>query len=379
VRRTLGVGLPPGWDLEDRNNKKNPWERDHEVPLYSSDSFLRLRAMIAPDGMEPVGASPDEILLGTQWDAGPYINDFSRRWWKAHRTLAVNSIPFWEWVANLRPAGKRLVHDYFLQDAKDDLFRRGPWACCIGIENSSGEFRAIWRELRGRYIAQGGNFDAWDGHPGVDFRNRLTGVMKVCPSCTGAPELVSGHGVHRPQIPWKDHAVQCVACGKWICVDHALACEPMMTYSDSNAIVEDRRYCGSAFCEDCINRHVCRRTNQTTNSTSRKAGGAARGCFYLIQMIPDAHPKRIKTGYTSRNPHSRVIEYCRTGNPTCILLAAWECESRGGERAARMDLFDGINGVRHVKGEVYDVDDIPALIRRAVKYFGSEPIQVPVV
>lgn len=377
MRRTLGVGLPPSWNCEDRNNKNDAWERDCGIPLQSSDCFLTLRTRIAPDGLDPVGASPDELLLGTKWDAGPYRDDSSRKWWQAHRSLAEDSIPFWEWVAKLNPTGKRLVYDYFVQDTKDILFRHGPWACCTGIENSNGEFRAIWRELRGKYIAQGGNFDAWDSHPGWDFRNKLTGVMKICPKCAGARDLKSGETVPKAQVPWKDHVIQCAACGKWICVDHALACEPMMTYSDDDANFDDQRHCWRAFCEDCIDRHACRRPNQTIKSgVSRQEATAATGYFYLVQMIPDIDPKRIKAGYTARHPHSRVIEYCRTGNPTCKLLAAWECESRGGEREARQALLDGKSGVNHVKGEVYDVHDISALLDRAVKYFGCEPQQV---
>ena len=378
MRRTLGVGLPPNWDLEDRNNEKEAWERDDEIPLYSTDSFLRLCAMIAPDGLQPVGASPDEILLGTQWDSGPYDDDFIRYWWQTNRSLAVDSIPFWEWVSKLRPTGRRLLYDYFLQDSKDELIRKGPWACCAGIENSTGAIRAIWRELRGKYVAQGGNYDAWYDHPGIDFRNKLTGVMKVCPNCVDASNLTSASGAQKVQVPWKDHTFQCFACRKWICVDHALACAPMMTYSKSDAIIKDQRHCGNVFCEDCINGHVCGRGNPTIKSSgTRQVGTTVTGYFYLIQMIPDIHPRRIKTGYTARQPHSRVIEYCRTGSPTCELLAAWECESREGERAARTALFDGVNGIRHVKGEVYDVDDIPALIQQAARYFRSEPFQDP--
>ena len=377
MMRRLGVRLPLGWNLEDRNNKAEAWDRDEGIPLQSSNNFSTIRAKVAPEGLEPVGASSDEILLGSKWDAGPYSTDSSRRWWQGHRSLAIGSIPFWEWVAKLKPTGKRLAYDYFLQDTKDLLARHGPWACCAGIENSSGELRAIWRELRGKYVARGGNFDAWDGHPGQDFRNKLTGVMRVCPECAAAPDLELSDEVRGAQVPWRDHVIKCVTCKKWICVDHAFACQPMMTYLDSNANTGRRRYCGGAFCEKCIARHECEYTNLTVKpAVGRQVASAGTGHFYLVQMIPDIDPKRIKTGYTARHPLARAIEYSRTGNPTCELLAAWECESRRGEREARLALLDGISGVRHVKGEVYDVDDIPALIDRAVKYFGCDPFQL---
>lgn len=377
MKRSLRIGLPTGWDCEDRNNKEEAWKRDLEVPLRSNDSYFSLRAKIAPDGLEPVGASPDEILLGTKCVPRPERNDFSRRWWQVQRSIAEDSIPYWEWVVTLKPMGKRLIYDYFLQDTKYEFYYNGPWSCCTKIEQADSDFRAIWRELRGKYIAQGGNFDAWYSQPGEDFRNKLTGVMRVCSKCIHASDLAAGNGVHKARVPWKDHAIQCVVCKNWVCVDHALFCGPSMTYRDRDADTERRKYCGRAFCEDCIDGHKCEYFKQgiyLDSSRQLQTEITSQGHFYLLQTIPEIYPKRIKTGYTARHPFARVVEYCRTGNPTCKLIAVWKCESRSGERAAREVLFHGISGVRHVKGEVYDVDDISDLIDRAIKYFGHEPV-----
>ena len=92
------------------------------------------------------------------------------------------------------------------------------------------------------------------------------------------------------------------------------------------------------------------------------------GYFYLIQLIPEVLPKRIKIGYTD-NLDQRLSEH-RTAAPTCKLIKSWECK-RSWDQAV-MDSITREN-CEHVLNEVYE-GDIDSFIQRGNDFFNNMPL-----
>jgi hypothetical protein len=92
------------------------------------------------------------------------------------------------------------------------------------------------------------------------------------------------------------------------------------------------------------------------------------GYFYLIQLIPEVLPKRIKIGYTD-NLDQRLSEH-RTAAPTCKLIKSWECK-RSWDQAV-MDSITREN-CEHVLNEVYE-GDIDSFIQRGNDFFNHMPL-----
>jgi hypothetical protein len=91
------------------------------------------------------------------------------------------------------------------------------------------------------------------------------------------------------------------------------------------------------------------------------------GYFYLIQLIPEALPNRIKIGFAD-NVERRLNEH-RTAAPTAKLLKAWPCK-RSWDYAA----MDSITreGCRLVLNEVFE-GDVDGFLRRAEEFFAVMP------
>lgn len=91
------------------------------------------------------------------------------------------------------------------------------------------------------------------------------------------------------------------------------------------------------------------------------------GYFYLIQLVPEALPDRMKIGYTD-NLEQRLSEH-RTSAPTLKLIKTWECK-RSWDQAA-MDSITREN-CKQVLNEVYE-GDVEGFIERGDKFFGNLP------
>ena len=91
------------------------------------------------------------------------------------------------------------------------------------------------------------------------------------------------------------------------------------------------------------------------------------GYFYLIQLVPEALPNRIKIGFAD-NVEQRLNEH-RTAAPTARLLKAWPCK-RSWDSAA----MDSITreGCRLVLNEVFE-GDVDGFLRRAESFFSVMP------
>ena len=109
------------------------------------------------------------------------------------------------------------------------------------------------------------------------------------------------------------------------------------------------------------------RQNYEFDSGSSDVTVQRYGYFYLIQLIPEALPNRVKIGYTD-NLEQRLSEH-RTAAPTSKLLKSWECK-RAWDQAA-MDSITRSN-CKYVLNEVYE-GEVEGFIERGDIFFGNMP------
>ena len=91
------------------------------------------------------------------------------------------------------------------------------------------------------------------------------------------------------------------------------------------------------------------------------------GFFYLIQLVPEALPNRVKIGFAD-NVEKRLAEH-RTAALTAKILKTWPCK-RSWDYAA-MDSITG-SGCKLVLNEVYE-GDVQGFIERADAFFAIMP------
>lgn len=91
------------------------------------------------------------------------------------------------------------------------------------------------------------------------------------------------------------------------------------------------------------------------------------GYFYLIQLVPEALPERIKIGFTD-NIEQRLNEH-RCSAPTARLLKTWRCK-----RCWDQTAMDAITreGCSLVLNEVYE-GDVEGFIQRGDAFFAQLP------
>lgn len=92
-----------------------------------------------------------------------------------------------------------------------------------------------------------------------------------------------------------------------------------------------------------------------------------QGCFYVIQLVPEALSNRIKIGYTD-NLEKRLTEH-QTAAPTAKVLASWPCK-RSWDYAA----MDSITreGCVLVLNEVFEGDP-NGFVQRGNEFFSRMP------
>jgi hypothetical protein len=91
------------------------------------------------------------------------------------------------------------------------------------------------------------------------------------------------------------------------------------------------------------------------------------GFFYIIQLIPELMPQRVKIGYTD-SLETRLSEH-RTSAPTAKYVKTWECK-RSWDQAA-MDSITRV-GCELIMNEVYE-GNIEGLIERGNSFFTVMP------
>lgn len=91
------------------------------------------------------------------------------------------------------------------------------------------------------------------------------------------------------------------------------------------------------------------------------------GLFYILQLVPDLRPERVKFGWTQQSLQGRLRPY-RTAAPTFTLAGAWPCLGQW-EQAVMVAVTDPRD--TRVGREVWDVADLGALLERTDGFFAS--------
>jgi hypothetical protein len=92
------------------------------------------------------------------------------------------------------------------------------------------------------------------------------------------------------------------------------------------------------------------------------------GVFYVIRLVPELDPRRLKLGFAD-DLQSRLGQH-RTVAPTAAVIKSWPCK-RAWEKTV-MDCLTGAN-CRLILNEVFECDDVDDLIRCADNLFALLP------
>lgn len=92
------------------------------------------------------------------------------------------------------------------------------------------------------------------------------------------------------------------------------------------------------------------------------------GVFYVIQLVPELDPKRIKLGFAN-DLNDRLTQH-RTAAPTAKVLKSWPCR-----RSWETTVMDCLSSVacRHILNEVFECDELDKLILRGDELFNILP------
>jgi hypothetical protein len=113
--------------------------------------------------------------------------------------------------------------------------------------------------------------------------------------------------------------------------------------------------------------YEARRGPVASENTGDTAKFDRYGYFYIIQLVPEALPNRVKIGFAD-DVEKRLAEH-RTAAPTAKLLNSWPCK-RSWDYAA----MDSITrtGCKLVLNEVYE-GDLDGFIKRGDSFFSVMP------
>lgn len=92
------------------------------------------------------------------------------------------------------------------------------------------------------------------------------------------------------------------------------------------------------------------------------------GVFYVIQLVPDLDPRRLKLGF-AESLEQRLSQH-RTAAPTARVLRAWPCK-----RPWELTAIDALacEGCRLILNEVFECDDPGRLVKRGDAFFSMLP------
>lgn len=95
---------------------------------------------------------------------------------------------------------------------------------------------------------------------------------------------------------------------------------------------------------------------------------ASVGAFYLVQLVPDLAPNRVKLGFAT-DAVARLTSH-RTAAPTAQLVKTWPCRFAW-EPCAIVSATR--TGCRQIGGEVYECDSMDELVIRLDAFFFIMP------
>ena len=92
------------------------------------------------------------------------------------------------------------------------------------------------------------------------------------------------------------------------------------------------------------------------------------GMFYVIQLVPELDPKRIKLGFTI-DLDDRLVQH-RTAAPTAKVLKSWPCK-----RSWEVAVMDCLSLVacRHILSEVFECDGLDDFVMTGDELFRILP------
>ena len=99
-----------------------------------------------------------------------------------------------------------------------------------------------------------------------------------------------------------------------------------------------------------------------------KAVESEAGVFYVIQVVPELDPKRIKLGFAN-DLDDRLAQH-RTAAPTAKVLKSWPCK-RSWE-ATVMDCLSSV-ACRHILNEIFECENLDDLIEKGDELFRILP------
>ncbi len=101
---------------------------------------------------------------------------------------------------------------------------------------------------------------------------------------------------------------------------------------------------------------------------SSRPVSAEVGAFYIIQLVPDLDPRRVKFGFAD-DIRAR-LDHHRTSAPTAVVVKTWPC--RRAWEGTVMDCLVAA-GCKLILNEVYECDDVTAVVERANAIFALLP------
>ena len=99
-----------------------------------------------------------------------------------------------------------------------------------------------------------------------------------------------------------------------------------------------RAQCLSVEDADKLITYFEQRDKHVASTTPSEAAGSYSnyGYFYIIQLLPELFPERVKIGYTD-NLETRLREH-QTAAPTARYLKSWQCSDHGSKQSWTVSL-----------------------------------------
>ena len=104
----------------------------------------------------------------------------------------------------------------------------------------------------------------------------------------------------------------------------------------------------------------CMKTSPDAPRPPRHRTEAREGLLYVVSLVPEARPLRIKIGFTSAGIEKRMDAF-RTPCPTAVLVCAWPALSSDERRV--LAALPGRIG----QSEVFACDDVDVLVRKIMR------------
>ena len=120
--------------------------------------------------------------------------------------------------------------------------------------------------------------------------------------------------------------------------------------------------------EESEAKEIIRRREEEGFLGSLRPVSLEQGFLYVIQLVPELHPGRLKLGFAI-DVRERVAQH-RTAAPTAAVERTWPCR-----RAWELTAINSMTrkDCRLIANEVFECDDVDALLERGDAFFELMP------